>query len=113
MSLLPRLRGSSMLTRFGAISLVLTVAVGILLSSVLSTVIEDRARQQSEDAALMAVRLGLQPQISPTDLAEGFDAERLALVEAAVDDAAEEFGSTGHELAAFDPIELKIFDADR
>ena len=58
----------------------------------LSTSIEDRARQQAEDAALMAVRLGLQPQFTPADLADGFDAERLAGVEQAVDDAAEQFG---------------------
>ena len=65
MSLLRRLRGTSLLTRFAVISLLVTVAVGGVLSSVLSTVIEDRARQQAEDAALMAVRLGLQPQFTP------------------------------------------------
>ena len=113
MSLLRRLRGSSLLMRFGVISLVLTIAVGLVLSSVLSTAIEDRARQQSEDAALMAVRLGLQPQITRVDLAHGFDAERLARVEKAVDAAAEEFGTDGHALAAFDPVELKIYGADR
>jgi diguanylate cyclase (GGDEF)-like protein len=113
MSPLRRLRGSSLLMRYGVISLLLTVAAGAVLSSVLSTAVEDRARQQAEDAALMAVRLGLQPQFTPADLADGFDAERLADVEDAVDDAAEEFGTEGHELAAFDPIELKIFNSDR
>ena len=68
MSLLRRLRGTSLLIRFGATSLVLTFVVGAVLSSVLSTAIEDRARQQAEDAALMAVRLGLQPQFTPADL---------------------------------------------
>ena len=48
------------------------------------TAIEERARQQAEDAALMAVRLGLQPQITPEDLARGFDAGRLAGIEEAV-----------------------------
>src|SRR5687768_6602710 len=109
MSLLRRLRSTSLLTRFGAISLLLTVAVGAVLSSVLGTAIENRARQQAEDAALMAVRLGLQPQVTPSDLAAGFDAARLAGVQGAVDDAAEEFGTSGRTLAAFDPIELKIF----
>ncbi|HEY0507288.1 MAG TPA: GGDEF domain-containing protein, partial [Blastococcus sp.] len=108
-----RLRESSLLARFGAISLLLTIAVGVVLSSVLSTALEDRARQQAEDAALMAVRLGLQPQITQAELAEGFDVERLASVEEAVDDAAEQFGTRGHKLAAFDPIELKIFNADK
>jgi hypothetical protein len=112
MWLLGRLRGSSLLTRFGAISLLLTVAVGAFLTSVLSDAIEDRARQQAEDAALMAVRLGLQPQFTPEILADGFRAYRLADVEEAVDDAAELFGTDGHALAAFDPIELKIFGRD-
>ena len=52
MTFLRRLRSTSLLTRFGVISLLLTFAVGVVLSSVLSTVIEDRARQQAEDAAL-------------------------------------------------------------
>ncbi|MCW2683441.1 MAG: Diguanylate cyclase protein, partial [Blastococcus sp.] len=77
MRLLRRLRDTSLLARFGAISLLLTIAVGVVLSSVLSTALEDRARQQSEDAALMAVRLGLQPQFTPADLAGGFDGARL------------------------------------
>jgi diguanylate cyclase (GGDEF)-like protein len=112
MTLLRRLRGTTLLARFGVVSLVLTIAVGVVLGSVLSGAIEDRARQQAEDAALMAVRLGLQPQFTRTDLAEGFDAERLAGVEKAVDDAAEQFGAVGHALAAFDPIELKVFSSD-
>jgi diguanylate cyclase (GGDEF)-like protein len=113
MSLLRRLRGTSLLTRFGAISLVLTVAVGAVLSSVLGTVIEDRARQQAEDAALMAVRLGLQPQFSPADLADGFRSYRLDDVEEVVEEAAEQFGTGNSAPAAFDPIELKIFSRDR
>jgi diguanylate cyclase (GGDEF)-like protein len=113
MSLLRRVRTTSLLTRFGVVSLVLTIAVGAVLSSVLSGAIEARARQQAEDAALMAVRLGLQPQFTPADLRDGFDAERLADVEEAVDEAAEEFGTADAGLAAFDPVELKIFDRDR
>ena len=113
MSLLRRLRTTSLLTRFGVVSLVLTIAVGAVLSSVLSGAIEARARQQAEDAALMAVRLGLQPQFTPADLRDGFDVERLADVEEAVDEAAEEFGTADAGLAAFDPVELKIFDRDR
>jgi diguanylate cyclase (GGDEF)-like protein len=113
MSLLRRVRTTSLLTRFGVVSLVLTLAVGAVLSSVLSGAIEARARQQAEDAALMAVRLGIQPHFSPADLRDGFDAGRLAGVEEAVDEAAEEFGTADAGLAAFDPVELKIFDRDR
>src|SRR5829696_10201335 len=113
MSLLRRLRGASMLIRFGAISLLLTLAVGLVLASVLSTVIEDRARQQAEDAALMAVRLGLQPLFSRTDLASGFPASRLIDVEEVVDEASDQFGTEATALAAFDPVELKVFNSDR
>jgi len=113
MSLSRRLRSSSLLTRFGVVSLLLTIAVGAVLSSVLSAAIEDRARQQAEDAALMAVRLGLQPRFTQADLADGFDAARLAGVEDTVEDAAEALGTRGQALAAFDPIELKIFNAGR
>jgi diguanylate cyclase (GGDEF)-like protein len=113
MSLIRRLRGTSLLIRFAVISLLVTVAVGGVLSSVLSGVIEDRARQQAEDAALMAVRLGLQPQFTRTDLAEGFPASRLIDVEEVVDGASDQFGITGTALAAFDPVELKVFGADR
>jgi diguanylate cyclase (GGDEF)-like protein len=113
MGLLRRLRGTSLLTRFGVLSLLLTVAVGAVLSSLLGTVIEDRARQQAEDAALMAVRLGLQPQLTRADLGMGFEARRFEDVEQAVDEAAEEFGEPDSTLAAFDPVELKIFNRER
>src|SRR4051794_31061727 len=113
MGLPRRLRNTSLLARFGAISLLLTIAVGVVLASVLSTALQDRARQQAEDSALMAVRLGLQPQFTRADLAGGFDAERLATVEEVLDDAADQFGTAGHKLAAFDPIELKIYNAEK
>ena len=77
----------------------------------LGTAIEDRARQQAEDAALMAVRLGLQPQFSRTTSPVA-SASRLIDVEE-VDAASDQFGTAGETLAAFDPIELKIFGRDR
>ena len=113
MRLLRLLRGTSLLTRFAIVSLLVTIAVGAGLASLLTTVIEDRARQQAEDAALMAVRLGLQPQFTRDDLAGGFPASRLLDVEEVVDDAADQFGTGGRTLAAFDPIELKVYGADR
>ena len=113
MSLLGRLRGTSLLIRFAVISLLVTVAVGGVLSSILTSVIEDRARQQAEDAALMAVRLGLQPQFTRADLTGGFEADRLASVEEAVADVSTGFGTAGYTLGAFDPVELNVFGADR
>jgi diguanylate cyclase (GGDEF)-like protein len=113
MSLLRRLRGTSLLTRFGVISLLLTIAVGGLLASVLSDAIAERARQQAEWTAIVTVRLGVQPQLTPQDLAEGFDPERLASVERAVTAAADNLQAEGRHLDDLDPVELKIFNRDR
>jgi diguanylate cyclase (GGDEF)-like protein len=110
MSLVRRLRGISLLARFGAISLVLTVAVGFVLSAVLSTAITERAREQAEWTVLVAVRLGLQPQLSSQDLANGFDPGRLAAVAEAVQGAAADLQRGGRELNDMDPVELKIFN---
>jgi diguanylate cyclase (GGDEF)-like protein len=113
MNLLRRLRGTSLLMRFGVISLLLTFAVGAVLASVLSDAIAERARQQAEWTAIVTVRLGLQPQLTPEDLAEGFDPERLASVEAAVTAAADNLEAGGRQLDDLDPVELKIFNRDR
>jgi diguanylate cyclase (GGDEF)-like protein len=113
MNLLRRLRGTSLLMRFGVMSLVLTFAVGAVLSTVLSDAIAERARQQAEWTAIVTVRLGLQPQLTPEDLAEGFDPERFASVEAAVTAAADNLEAGGRQLDDLDPVELKIFNRDR
>jgi diguanylate cyclase (GGDEF)-like protein len=113
MSLLRRLRGASLLVRFGAISLLLTLAVGVVLSSVLSTAISERAREQAEWTVIVAVRLGLMPQLTREDLAEGFDATRLAGVEEAIEAAAGNLQSAGRQLDDLDPVELNIFNRDR
>ncbi|GAA3157871.1 hypothetical protein GCM10010531_06560 [Blastococcus jejuensis] len=110
--MLRRARGLSLLTRFGVASLVLTIAVGFVLSSVLSTAITERAREQAEWTVLVAVRLGLQPQLSPEDLEQGIDPARLAPVGAAVQGAAADLQRGGAELDDMDPVELKIFNRD-
>src|SRR3712207_5689844 len=112
MSLLRRLRGASLLTRFAVVSLVLTVAVGAVLSSLLSDAIAERAREQAEWTAIVTVRLGLQPQLTPEDLADGFDAGRLARVEQAVAAAADNFQAEGGQLDDLDPVELNIFNRE-
>src|SRR4051794_21805455 len=113
MSLLRRVRGASMLIRFGAISLVLTVAVGVVLSYVLSTAITERARQQAEWTVIVAVRLGLMPQLTPADFAHGFDPQRLAAVERSVNAAGSALPHGDGGLDDLDPVELNIFNADR
>src|SRR3954471_2167958 len=113
MSLLRRVRGASMLIRFGAISLVLTVAVGVVLSYVLSTAITERARQQAEWTVIVAVRVGLMPQLTPADFAHGFDPQRLAGVEESINAAGSALPRDGGGLDDLDPVELNIFNSDR
>ncbi len=113
MSLFRRLRATSLLTRFGVVSLVLTIALGAVLSSLLSNAIAERAREQAEWTAIVTVRLGVQPQLTPTDLARGFDAERLARVEKAVVAAGDRLQAEGRQLDDLDPVELNIFNRDR
>ncbi|MFP5371901.1 MAG: hypothetical protein ACLGI3_14295, partial [Actinomycetes bacterium] len=103
------MRDSSLLARFAAASLVLTVAVGVVLSWVLSDLVTDRARQKAESAVVLAVRLGLQPQVSPEDFTDGFDPARLEHVEEAIhSEAGTEVGS----LDDLDPVTIKMFNRD-
>jgi diguanylate cyclase (GGDEF)-like protein len=113
MSLLRRLRATSLLTRFGVVSLVLTIALGAVLASLLGNAIAERAREQAEWTAIVTVRLGLQPQLTPEDLSGGFDAERLARVEQAVAAAGDKMQAEGRQLDDLDPVELNIFNRDR
>ena len=109
MDLYVRLRGSSLLARFAAASLVLTVAVGLVLSVALSDLVTDRARQQAESAVVLAVRLGLQPQLRPTDFTDGFDPARLEHVEEALH---REAGTEVNSLDDLDPVTIKMFNRD-
>ncbi|RBY92874.1 bifunctional diguanylate cyclase/phosphodiesterase [Blastococcus sp. TF02A-30] len=113
MELVRRLRGLSLLTRFGVVSLLLTVAVGVVLSSVLSSAISERAREQAEWTATVTVRLGLQPQLTPVDLVEGLDAARLAPVARAVRLAAEDLRSGGRRFDDLDPVAITIYNGER
>jgi len=105
-----RIRGRGVLTRFAVISALLTVAVGLVLSQVLSAAITERARQQAEWTATVTVRLGVQPQLSRYDLTHGFDPARLADVESAVESASADLGDGGPEMAGLDPVRLKIMN---
>jgi diguanylate cyclase (GGDEF)-like protein len=109
---LRRLRESSLLARFGVLALVLTIGVGLVLAQVLSTAIEKRAQEQAEWTVIGTVRLGLQPQLTPAELADGFDPARLAAVERAIDEAADNLRD-GDGLGDLDPVALKIFNGDR
>jgi diguanylate cyclase (GGDEF)-like protein len=112
MGLVRRLREGSLMVRFGVLSLLLTLGVGIVLSHVLSTAIETRAQEQAEWTVIGTVRLGLQPQLTPADLANGFQTSRLAEVERAIAQAADNLRDADN-LGDLDPVALKIFNRDR
>jgi diguanylate cyclase (GGDEF)-like protein len=112
MGVVRRLRESSLLVRFGVLSLLLTVVVGLVLAHVLSSAIERRAREQAEWTVIGTVRLGLQPQLTPADLDRGFDPDRFAKVERALDEAADNLRDR-ENLDDLDPVALKIFNRDR
>jgi diguanylate cyclase (GGDEF)-like protein len=109
---LRRLRESSLLVRFGVLGLLLTLGVGIVLAQVLSTAIERRAQEQAEWTVIGTVRLGLQPQLTPGELADGFDPARLASVDRAIDEAADNLRDRV-DLDDLDPVALKVFNRDR
>src|SRR3712207_1077098 len=113
MRLLRRVSGTSLLTRFAVAGLVLTVAVGVVLSAVLSNAIAERARDQAEWTVIVSARLGVQPRLTAKDLAEGFEPERLARIEAVVDAAAGHLQDDSRALDDLDPVELNIFNRER
>ncbi|NYJ05113.1 putative bifunctional diguanylate cyclase/phosphodiesterase [Petropleomorpha daqingensis] len=105
-----RIRGSGLLARFAVISAVLTVAVGLVVSQVLSHAIAQRAREQAEWTATVTLRLGVQSQLSRADLANGFDPTRLATVEAAVRSAQSELQHRSSAVSDLDPVRLNIMN---
>jgi diguanylate cyclase (GGDEF)-like protein len=105
-----RVRGSGLLVRFAVISAALTFAGGLVLSQVLSAAIAQRAREQAEWTATVTLRLGVQSQLSRTDLANGFDPTRLATVEAAVRTAQSELQHRSSDVGDLDPVRLNIMN---
>ena len=105
-----RFRGSGLLARFAVISAALTIAVGLVVAQVLSAATAQRAREQAEWTATVTLRLGVQSQLSRTDLANGFDPTRLATVEAAVRTAQSELQHRSSEVSDLDPVRLNIMN---
>jgi diguanylate cyclase (GGDEF)-like protein len=107
-----RVREGSLLLRFGVLGLLLTVGVGFVLAYVLTGTIEDRAQTQAEATVVGTVRLGFQPQLTPYDLAGGFERGRFADVDRVVDRAGDNMRD-GRVLDDLDPVAVKIFNRDR
>ncbi len=102
----------SLLARFAVVSAALISVLGVGLALVLRAVVVERAQSQAEDAVVVAVRLGLQPQLSPEDFTSGFDHRRFSHVEAAIEHAAEHAAEHrgGADLEGLDPVRIKIFN---
>ena len=107
-----RVREGSLLLRFGVLGLLLTIGVGFVLAYVLTGTIEDRAQKQAESTVVGTVRLGFQPQLTPYDLAGGFERGRFDDVDRVVDRARDNLRD-GQALDDLDPVAVKIFNRER
>jgi diguanylate cyclase (GGDEF)-like protein len=63
-------RRLSLLTRFAVVSLTLVVLLGFALSQVLASLIERRALESAEQAAILSVAVGIQPLLAGEDLSD-------------------------------------------
>ena len=61
----------SLLTRFGVLSLVLVLAIGLVAAEVLHRAIRDRATSDAVRTAVVAARVGLLPDLEVADLQHG------------------------------------------
>jgi diguanylate cyclase (GGDEF)-like protein len=62
------MRRLSLVTRFALVSLTLVVLLGVALSQVLSSLIEQRALESAKRAAILSVAVGIQPLLAGDDL---------------------------------------------
>lgn len=77
------MRKMSLLTKFGLISALPILALGLILSFILESFVRDRAILTARQSIEAAARVGVQPHITEEDLSEGFtelDYERLNTV---------------------------------
>jgi diguanylate cyclase (GGDEF)-like protein len=101
-SVLERVRRPSLLARVAAVSLLLVVALGLLLSRLLATMIADRALQAAKESAVLTTTIAIQPLLTRHDLAAGLPADKVAALDRAV------HGSRGGTQIA----RIKIWHAD-
>ena len=83
-SVLERVRRPSLLARVAAVSLVLVVALGLLLSQLLASMIAGRALQAAKDSAVLTTTIAIQPLLSRHDLAAGLPPAKVAALDRAV-----------------------------
>ncbi len=83
-SVLEGVRRPSLLVRVAAVSLVLVVVLGVLLSQVLATMISRRALAAAKDAAVLTTTIAVQPLLTEADLAEGLPPAKVRALDRAV-----------------------------
>jgi diguanylate cyclase (GGDEF)-like protein len=81
---LERVRHSSLLARVAAVSLVLVVLLGLLLSQLLASMIAGRALQAAKESAVLTTTIAIQPLLTRHDLAAGLPADKVAALDRAV-----------------------------
>ena len=83
-SVLERVRRPSLLARVAAVSLVLVVALGLLLSQLLASMIAGRALQAAKESAVLTTTIAIQPLLTRQDLAGGLPPAKVAALDRAV-----------------------------
>ena len=63
----------SLLTKFGVVSALLIIALGLVLSQILETFVRNRAIEAATQGIEAAARVGVQPHLRGRDLARGLD----------------------------------------
>jgi two-component system, NarL family, sensor kinase len=78
------MRRMSLLAKFGVLSLVVIALLGVVLANTLRTVIANRGLADARLAAEVAVRVGIQSQLTPEDLDRGVSPSRRRLLDSGV-----------------------------
>jgi diguanylate cyclase (GGDEF)-like protein len=96
-------RSMSLLARFGIASAVLLAMVGLALAQGLAELIGERARNQAEQTAVVAVGLGIAPRLEPSDFGSVIDGAERKLLDRAMAESI--FAQDGYHA-----LQLKIFN---
>jgi diguanylate cyclase (GGDEF)-like protein len=83
-SVLSSARRPSLLVRVAAVSLVLVVVLGLLLSQLIASMIARRALDAAKDSAVLTTTIAIQPLLTRFDLANGLPADKVAALDQAV-----------------------------
>jgi hypothetical protein len=78
------MRRMSLLAKFGVLSFVVIALLGLVLANTLRTVIANRGRADARLAAEVAVRVGIQSQLTLEDLDHGIGPARRRLLDTGV-----------------------------